>query len=165
MCNSKHPTTLHGLVLRKDNSQKKSEKQNVEEKLENQNVSGNHKDLICTSVNMGSQVIRMSAVPVKSVHQNFNKLIKTHALLDNCSQGTFSMKSIVDTMRIDGTPTLITIKTLNGDVTNTSVAVEGFKVCADAVSGKNRWFKIPKASSRDELQVDAEDIATPEKNS
>ena len=93
--------------MRKDNSQKKSEKQNVEEKLENQNVSGNHKDLICASVNMSSQVISMSVVPVKSVHENFNKLIRTHALLDNCSQGTFSMRSIVDTMRIDGTPTLI----------------------------------------------------------
>ena len=48
-------------------------------------------------------------------------------------------------MRIDGTPTSITVKTLNGDVTNPSVAVEGLKVCADAASGKNRWLKIPKA--------------------
>ena len=52
---------------------------------------------------------------------------------------------------------------LNGDVTNTSVAVEGLKVCAAATIGKNRWVKIPKAFSQDELQVDAEDIATPEK--
>ena len=56
VCNGKHPTTLHGLVLRKDNSQKMSEKQNIEEMLENQNESGNHKDLTCASVNMGSQV-------------------------------------------------------------------------------------------------------------
>ena len=66
-------------------------------------------------------------------------------------------------MRIDGTPTSITVKTLNGDVINPSVAVEGLKVCADAASGKNRWLKIPKAFSLDELQVDAEGIATPEK--
>ena len=52
---------------------------------------------------------------------------------------------------------------LNGDVTNTSVAVEGLKVCAAATIGKNRCVKIPKAFSQDELQVDAEDIATPEK--
>ena len=31
VCSDKHPTTLHGLVLRKDNSQEKSEKQKVEE--------------------------------------------------------------------------------------------------------------------------------------
>ena len=49
VCNDKHRTTLHGLVLRKDNS-----------KPENQNVSGNHKDLTCPSVNMGSQVKSMS---------------------------------------------------------------------------------------------------------
>ena len=72
------------------------------------------------------------------------------------------MKSIVNTTGIDGTPISITIKMLNGDVTNASVAVEGLKVCG-AASGKNRWVKIPKAFSRDELQVDAKDIATPQK--
>ena len=163
VCNGTHPTILHGMGLRKDNSQKNSEKQNVEETSENQNASGNYKELTCASVNMGSQVISMSVVPVKLVHENSNKVISTHALLDNCSQGTFVVKSIADTMGIDGTPTSITIKALNGDVTNTSVAVEGLKVCAAAASGKNRWVKIPKAFSRDELQVDAEDIATPEK--
>ena len=48
-------------------------------------------------------------------------------------------------------------------MTNTSVAVEGLNVCAAAASGKNRWVKILKAFSQDELQVDAEDIATAEK--
>ena len=148
--------------MRKDYSHKKSEKQNGEETSEHQNVLGNHKDLIYASVNKGSQVISMSIVPVQLVHENSNKVINTHALLDNCNQGTFVMKSS-DMMGKDGTPTSITIKTLNGDVTNTSIAVEGLKVCADAASGKNRCLKIPKAFSRDELQVDAEDIATPEK--
>ena len=87
VCNGKHPTTLHGLVLRKDNSQKRSEKQNIEETAENQSVSGNHKDLTCASVNMGSQVISMSVVPIELVHENSNEVISTHALLDNCSQG------------------------------------------------------------------------------
>ena len=64
---------------------------------------------------MGSQVISMSVVPVKLFHGNSNKVISIHTLLDNCSQGTFVMKSIVDTMGIDGTPTSITIKTLNGE--------------------------------------------------
>ena len=111
---------------------------------------------------MGSQVISMSVVPVKLVHENSNKVI---TLLDNCSQGTYVMKGIIDIIGIDGTPTSITLKTLNGDVTNTSVAVEGLQVCAAATSGKNRWVKIPKAFFWDELQVDAEDIVTPEKNS
>ena len=48
--NGKHPTTLHGLVLKNDNSQKNLEKQNVEETSENQSVSGNHKDVTCASV-------------------------------------------------------------------------------------------------------------------
>ena len=153
VCNGKHPTTLHGLVLRKDYSQKKSEKQHAEEMSENQNVSGNHKDLTCASVHMGSQVISMSVVPVELLHENSNKVISTHALLDSCSKGTFFMKSTVDTFGIDGAPKLITTKNFNGDVTNTSV--EG--------SGKNKWVKISKTFSWDELQVDAENIAIPEK--
>ena len=153
VCNGKHPTTLHGLVLRKDYSQKKSEKQHVEEMSENQNVSGNHKDLTCASVHMGSQVISMSVVPVELLHENSNKVISTHALLDSCSKGTFFMISTVDTFGIDGAPKLITTKNFNGDVTNTSV--EG--------SGKNKWVKISKTFSWDELQVDAENIAIPEK--
>ena len=111
-------------------------------------------------MNMGSQVTSMRVVPVKLVHENSNKVISTHVLLDNCSQGTFVMKSIVDTKGIDVTPTSTTIKPLNGDVANTSVPDEGLKVSVAAASGKNRWVKIPKAFSQNELQVDAEVIAT-----
>ena len=60
-------------------------------------------------MNMGSQVISMSVVPVKLVHENSNTVISTHALLDNCSEGTFVRKSIVDMMEIDGTLTSINI--------------------------------------------------------
>ena len=56
-------------------------------------------------MNIGSQVINMSVVPVNLVHENSNKVISTHALLDNCNQGTFFMKSIVDMVGIDGIPT------------------------------------------------------------
>ena len=45
----------------------------------------------------------------------------------------------------------------------TSVAVDGLKVCAAAASVKNRWVKILKGFSQDELRVDAEDFAIPEK--
>ena len=48
------------------------------------------------------------------------------------------MKNIVDIKRIDGTPASITIKTLNGDATNSSVAVEELKACVAVASGKNR---------------------------
>ena len=47
----------------------------------------------------------MSVVPVKLVHENSNKVISTNALLANCNQGTFVMKSIVDTMGIDAAST------------------------------------------------------------
>ena len=48
-------------------------------------------------------------------------------------------------------------------MTNASVVVEGLNVCIAAASGKNTCMKMPKAFSRDELQIDVEEIATPEK--
>ena len=80
----------------------------------------------------------MSVEPVKLVHESSNKVISTHALLDNCSQGTIAMKNIVDIKENDGTPASITIKTLNVDVTNSSIAVEELKACVAVASGKNR---------------------------
>ena len=100
----------------------------------------------------------MGVVPVKLVHESSNKVISTHALLDNCSQGTIAMKNIVDIKENDGTPASITIKTLNVDVTNSSVAVEELKDCVAVASGKNRKMKKPKVFSRDELQVDAKTL-------
>ena len=70
MYSAKHPTILHGLVLKKNNFVEKLEKQNVEETSEKQNASGNHKGLTCASVNIGSQVIRMSVVLVKCQKRN-----------------------------------------------------------------------------------------------
>ena len=87
-------------------------------------------------------------------------MISAHVLLDSCSQGAFVKKSIVEMTEVGGTLISITIKTLDGNVTNSSVGVEGLKVCAVAASGNNRWIKTKKFS-QDELQVDVEDIATP----
>ena len=50
---------------------------------------------------------------------------------------------------------------MDGNVTNSSVAIEGLNFCVVAVSGKNRWVK--KFFSWDELQVDVKDIVTSKK--
>ena len=57
MCSGNHLTTLHALVLKKGNSEENPKKQKVDEISEKQTTSGNHKDLTCASVIMGSQVM------------------------------------------------------------------------------------------------------------
>ena len=56
-------------------------------------------------------------------------------------QGTFVMKSIADMIGIGGTPTSVTINTLNGNVTSYLVAVESLKVWAMVSKGENRLVK------------------------
>ena len=43
----------------------------------------------CASINTGSTVISMCTVPVKIKGSSGNKTIRTYALLNSCSQGTF----------------------------------------------------------------------------
>ena len=61
-------------------------------------------------------------------------------------QGTFVMKSIADMIGIGGTPTSVTINTLNGNVTSYLVAVERLKVWAMVSKGKNRLVRKNKSN-------------------
>lgn len=60
----------------------------------------------------------------------------------------------------------MTIKTLNDDMTNQTLAVEGFKVKVTAVSERSKQDQMVKKNkqlfSPDEFPVDAGDVATPE---
>ena len=149
VCGEKHPTTMHGL----------KPKPVKNEKLNDPSGPG----VTCASVKMREQVISMSVVPVKVTHEKSEKVINTFALLDNCSQGTFVVNDIVDKLGIQGTTTSITVKTINGDITNSTLAINGLKVKALKDHKGSKWIKISKAFSRDELPADVEDIATPEK--
>ena len=63
-------------------------------------------------------------------------------------------KDIVQETRITGLPSSITIKTLNGNLTNQSSAAEEFKVKAAAGSEHSKWVIVPKTFSHDELPVE-----------
>ena len=63
-------------------------------------------------------------------------------------------KDIVKETTTTGLPTSITIKTLNGNLTNQSLAAEESKVKAAAGSEHSKWVILPKTFSHDELPVD-----------
>ena len=104
MFNKSHPTSLHGY------------KQN-HKVSENETIEDEKQDFHCATVNTSSEVIRMCVVPVVVKHKNSNKVIKTYAMLDSCSQGTFVKESLLGYLRLQKRKTSITIKTINGEVT------------------------------------------------
>ena len=54
--------------------------------------------------------------------------VKTHALLDSCSQETFMLEELLRDLGVNGQKTSITIKTVNGEVNNKTRLVAGLKV-------------------------------------
>ena len=106
------------------------------------------------------QISNKISETVSLVSENSTKEVSTHVLLDTCSQGTFVLKGIVNMLGIVGTPTSITFKTLNCDVTDSSLKINGLKVCATLASGMNKQRKLPKSISQNKFQVDVGDIET-----
>ena len=98
----KHPTTLHGYVRKK--------KQNDNQNNDSADTP-NGFDVKCATVNIGGNVINMCVVPV-------NLTVKTHELLDSCSQGTFMLVKLLRDLGMNGQKTSATIKTINGEVNN-----------------------------------------------
>ena len=102
----------------------------------------------CASINTGSNVISMCTVPVKIKGSSGNKVIRTYALLDSCSQGTFLLDQLRDHLCISGRETSVTIKMINGEVKSPSRAIDGLQV-----SGINDDRNL-SVLTRDKLPVD-----------
>ena len=156
VCNGKHPTTLHGYIRKKvDNTQHQCNSDASEERKDGEVAA-------CASLNTGMEVISMCVVPVKLRHGDSGKTLKTYALLDSCSQGTFILERLPKRFGIKGRRTSITIKALNGEVTNKSSVISGMKV-ASSRDGSEDWLELPDTYTKKYLPVGKEDVATPSK--
>ena len=157
MCNGKHPTTLHGHVRKKvDNTQHQCNIEASEERNDGEVAA-------CASLNTGMEVISMCVVPVKLRHGDSGEtLVKTYALLDSCSQGTFILERLLKKFGIKGRKTSINIKTLNGEVTSKSSVINGLKV-ADSRNSSEDWLEFSDTYTKQYLPVGKEDVATPSK--
>ena len=103
----------------------------------------------------------MSVVPIKICHPNSNKVLAVHAMLDICSQGTFVKEDIVSVLGLEGVSTTIPVKTLSGETSDETKAVDGLQVSSSSFEDA-RWISLPRTFTRNELPVDCEEIATPE---
>ena len=103
----------------------------------------------------------MSVVPVQMCHPDSNKVIDTYAMLDNCSQGKFEKEEIIEALGTTGVETRVTVKTLNGDISQMTTAVNNLKVAESL--GKPKWIKLPRTYTKHDILLDEQEIATPEK--
>ena len=116
--------------------------------------------LTCASTEM-NQVIRVCVVPVKVWSKLSNTEIRTWAMLDNYSQGSFVKKILQEELKVEGKNATVTIKTLNGDCKHSSLTVDDLEVAN--IEGKQAdWITLPRMFSQGDLPVASDEIATPE---
>ena len=83
-------------------------------------------------------------------------------MLNNCSQGTFVKDEIIEALGITGADTgADKEKTLNGEIPQMTNVVENLKVVGSL--GNPKSIKLPRAYIKQELPVNEQEIATPEK--
>ena len=107
VCKKRHSTSLHG--YKTDKPKEKLEKSREENDNE-------QKDFHCATVDMSSEIIRMSVVPVVVRYKFSNPVLNTYAMLDTCSQATFTKENLLSDLGIQGKKTSITVETMKGEV-------------------------------------------------
>ena len=81
----------------------------------------------------------MCVVPVLVRHKLSNCIVKTYAMLDNCSQATFMQNKLLGALGLHGRLTSITVKTMNGEVTKSSEVLDGIEVAQASNEGKKKY--------------------------
>ena len=121
----------------------------------------------CASVKgkLDTEVISICVVPVWVGHRNSRKMVKTYAMLDNCSQGSFIKDEIIEDLGIPGTKLKLSPKAVNGEKSEDTEAVDGLIIPAvDCKKARSmEWIELSKAYSRNCLPVERDEIATPGK--
>ena len=153
-CKKRHSTSLHGYK-----AEKRRAKQQDSNSSEESKVTVN-----CATANTKSDVISMRVVPVLVRHELSNCIVKTYAMLGNCSQATFMQNKLLGALGLHGRKSSITVKTMNGEVTKSSEVVNGIEVAQVSNQREEKiWVQLPSTYTQEDLQVDNGEIATAEK--
>ena len=150
ICKGNHPSGLHGYKPKKADGNSKDGEKEKPPPLKN------------VSIKCSSKVISMCVAPIKISHPNSSKVLAVHAMLDNYSQRTFVKEDIISALGTEGVSTTITVKTLRGDASQETNAVEGLLVASSSLEDM-KWISLPRTFTKNELPVDCEEIATPSK--
>ena len=161
-CLGKHPTGLHGFKF-----SSKIADGNKSSKDDDKTVKSNCAYVGDSHNNYTGDlaVLNMFVVPVRIRHEKSNKEVISFAMLDACSQGTFSINKLMKDHGIEGTRTYININTLNGQERQSTHIIDGIKVfkLTPEADKHQEWIKLPSSYTKEEIPVDRGEIATPAK--
>ena len=121
----------------------------------------------CASVNgkLEAYVITMCIVAVWVGHKSSRKMVKTYAMLDNCSQGSFIKEEITEELGITERKLKSTLQTLTGEKSEELAAVNGLIVSGISCGkgGPVECIEVPKTYLKCFIPVEREEIAKPKK--
>ena len=159
-CKGNHPTPLLGYIpkVMKDKADDSQDNNNSGNIKSNYATLDNDVKCVSTTAKSGSKVISMCIVPVRIKHGDSNKMVTTYAMLDSCGQGSLILDSAIKKLGIQGIKTTLKLKTLHGERSESTFAIEGVKVTG--MHGDIGWLALPKLYSRREIPVDKEETAT-----
>ena len=157
--NGGHPTAMYGYVPKRKGDAQDDQRSNENDK----SVTNSFADVktLSTVEKHQTNMRSMCIVPVKVRAAAQGKDVLTYTMLDNCSQGSFIREALVKRMQTSGRKTTLNLKTLNGEISESTTAIEGLQV-AGSKDG-SAWIKLPRVYTRKHLPVDKKDVATPDK--
>ena len=87
-------------------------------------------DLKCAATfkKHGSNMSSMCVVSVKMKDEHGANDVTTYSMVNNCSQGSFILDSLIKKLGVTGTKATINMKTLYGVRSEKIVSVEGIKI-------------------------------------
>ena len=124
-CKGNHPTPLHGYVPKDKRSTDGGDQypKKTEEALKNSFAGLDDLNCAAASKKYASDVVSMCLVPVKVKHDHGANEVTTYAMLDNCSQGSFILDSLIKKLGVTGSKTTINLKRLHGVRSEKTVSV------------------------------------------
>ena len=138
LCFELHLTGMHDYMKRKTN-----------EDHNNTQTRELGTDIVkCASVNgkLDAEVISMCITAVWVGHKSSRKMVKTYAMLDNCSQGFFINENIIEELGITGRKLKLSLMTLMTEKSKELEAVNGLIVSGIRCDkeGPVEWLRYPK---------------------
>ena len=133
-----NPTAMHDYVpKRKRDAQDGQRTNEIDESVAN-SFAG--LKTLSTVEKHQTKMINMCIVPMKVKSAACGKDVLTYAVLDNSRQGSFIQEILVKKMQTSGRSTTLNLKTLHGERSEPTIAVDRLQVARS--KDRNTWIKL-----------------------
>ena len=163
-CHKPHPTLLHGAKPSKRNNKQGNPRSQVQTPSPEDNNSSSPKVLavananVCNATSAADSTTSM-IVPVTLHHQDQPDLkVQTYALLDDGSDSTFVMESLLRDIQVSGTEVTLRLNTMYGENRIKTQRVDGLVV---QTTDNKISIHLPKTYSRVSIPARKDQIPSP----